>query len=68
MPNKNSCCFNCADRTSTCHKTCRQYQAETAMREYDRRERLIAYLGYYDSGLERSALREIQSNRTGGRG
>jgi hypothetical protein len=65
---KNSCCYNCPDHTGTCRATCPFAKAEQLQHEYDRRERLIAYLGYYDSGLDRQALREIQANRTGGRG
>jgi hypothetical protein len=62
-----SICYDCTNRTSTCHAHCKYYAAEVQARDYDNRQRLLTYLGEYDNGLARPALRRGQFDRTGGR-
>jgi hypothetical protein len=62
-----SICYDCDNRTSTCHAHCKYYAAECLAREFDRQQKLTESLAMYDNGLARPALRQIQFNRTGGR-
>ena len=64
---KNSVCYNGPMHTGTCRATCEAAKAEELAREYDRRQKLLTYLGRYDNGLDRQALRRIQADRSGGR-
>jgi hypothetical protein len=52
-----SICYNCPDRASTCHTTCKYYAAERQARDYYNRQRLLESLGEYNNGLQRAALR-----------
>jgi hypothetical protein len=65
--NRDSCCYKCSDHTGTCRATCPFARAEAKQRAADRRRQLIERLGKYDNGLKRTALRQIQFDRTGGR-
>jgi hypothetical protein len=61
-------CHKCESRSGDCHTRCKYYLAECEERNYDRRQRLIqgdTYAG--NPRLQRNSLRQIQSDRSGGR-
>ena len=63
-----SICYNCTDRTSTCHTSCKYYAAEREARDYDNRQRLVESLGVYrNEAVRRNVLRQVQFDRSGGR-
>ena len=63
-----SICYNCDNRSSTCHTSCKYYAAEQQARTYDNAQRLVASLGVYrNETIQRNALRQVQFDRSGGR-
>lgn len=63
-----SICYNCSDRSTSCHTTCKAYQAEVMSRDYDRSQRIKEMAGRYrNERLWRNSIRQVQFNRSGGR-